>query len=96
MKKVLSPLIKWPTELEFLDCLKKFKDFVFDGIEGVVCVIDGTEIEVPKPKEKDQQKILWNRKKFLSINFQVIVLLNGEMIYVSNYKKSSSDQGTLE
>ena len=92
LKKVFSPLIKWPTEFEFLDYLDKFKNFVFDEIEGVVCAIDGTEVRVPKPRNKDQQKILWCRKKFFSINFQVIVLLNGEIIYVSSYKKSSSDQ----
>ena len=85
-------MIKWPTELEFLNYLNKFQNFVFEEISGVVCVIDGTEIEVPKPRNKEQQKILWCRKKFFSINFQVIVLLNGEIIYVSSYMKSSSDQ----
>ena len=93
LKKALSPLVKCPTELEFLGYLDKFKDFVFKEIEGVVCVIYGTEIKVPKPRDKNQQKILWCRKKFFSINFQVIVLLNGEIIYISNYKKSNSDQG---
>ena len=82
--------------MEFFDYLDKSKDFVFNEIEGVVCVIDETEIEVLKPKNKDEQKILWCKKKFFSINFQVIVLLNGEIIYVSNYKKISSDQGALE
>ena len=88
LRKILAPLIKWPTDIEFLEYLGKFKDFVFDETEGVVCVIDRTEIEVPSPQDKKGRKILWFRKKFFSINFQIITLLNGEIIYVSIVKKS--------
>ena len=56
-------------------------------------MIDGTKIKVSKPLDpKKQKKIFSMKKKQFSLNFQIIVLLNGEIIFLSKHQEGSSDQ----
>ena len=88
LEKNYNNSIKWPTELEFLDYLNKFKNYVFDEIESVICVVNGTELKINQSSDKQLQKIFFSmKKKQFSINFQIIVLLNGDIVFVSKHQK---------
>lgn len=66
IEKEFSHIIKWPSELEFLEFLDYFKNFFIDDFKGVVCIIDGTEIKVPKPKNIDKKFYIPSKKTIFS------------------------------
>ena len=86
--EVNKKLIKWPSEQEFDDYLEKFERYYDDEIKDVVCVVDCTEIKIPRPADQEIQKIYYSaKKKQHSISFLVIVTLDGEFIYISKHMK---------
>jgi len=89
--KRFSAFIKWPKEDEFLDYLEYFKNYTFEPFKNHICVVDGTEVQIRSPK-KDQKDYYSVKKSQHSINFLIIVLLDGRMIYVSKGKNNFNDQ----
>jgi hypothetical protein len=63
------------------------------GFSDCVCVVDGTEIEISCPKNKQLQAKTWSgREKQNSLNLMIITKLNGEIIYCSPFHIGAHDQ----
>ena len=90
--RALSYLIEWPSDEKFKELMEKYKDFNFDEAPNILCVIDGTEIKVPRPQPKLQKEIYSAKKKQHSLNFQIITLLDVSIIFVSKHQKGANDQ----
>ena len=87
----INHFIKWPTEEEFMNYLDYFDNFCFEIFKKYICVVDGTEIRIRRPKEN--QKSFYSMKKSQhSMNFLIIVLLDGRIIYISKGKNNFNDQ----
>ena len=96
---ILAKEIAWPTEDEFQAEKLKWQQLMDGVCEGVVCVIDGTEIQIEKPTkpirhpDNKNHQLTWScKKKQHSLSVQVISKLNGEMIFVSPAEKVHNDQ----
>ena len=57
------------------------------------CILDGTEIQISQPKNKDLQGATWRgKKKQNTLNVMFITKLNGEIIYYRPYHIGAHDQ----
>ena len=92
IEKVYSDFIRWPNQKKFDILMKKYQDFCFEGLENIVCAIDGTEIQVPGVKGDEGRFLYSVKKKQFSVNFQILTLLDGSIIYISEHQRESSDQ----
>lgn len=87
------PDIKWPTDEEFEQPRMKFIDVLPDEFGNMFLVVDGTEIPVRRPKNRQLQKQLYStKKKQYSLTVILIVTLDGRIKYISESLISSSDQ----
>lgn len=82
--------IKWPTDEEFAKIVEAWNKVLPDGMKNCVCVVDGSEWRIQRPKE--QAKYYSAKKKQHSINTLFVVLLGGEIIYRTPYAKGAHDQ----
>jgi len=89
--KRFSSFIKWPKEEEFITYLEYFKNYSFESFKNHICVVDGTEVQIRTPK-KDQKDYYSVKKSQHSINFLIIILLDGRIIFVSKGKNNFNDQ----
>ena len=84
LAKTLKEEVKFPSDTE-MENLKEasFQNFAF---RDCVCVIDGTEIQISRPKNKELQSKTWSgKKKQNSLNVLMITKLNGKIIYYSPF-----------
>lgn len=91
LDKVLGGEIKWPSDKEF----EQYKKLVHlpSFLSDLVCAVDGFEIKIYKPKEKDiAKKHKSGKKKQYSLNVMVVVLLNGIIIFLSEPRVGAHDQ----
>ena len=68
-KNLLEKFINWPSQNEQLQCSKHYEDI--KGFPGVIGMIDGSHIQIRKPKERGQD--YYNRKDFYSVILQGVV-----------------------
>ena len=62
-------------------------------LKGYISIVDGTEIQILQPsKEPYQKEHYLVKKKQHSLNVLIIVLLNGEIKYLSPIDSGSNDQ----
>lgn len=55
--------------------------------EDMVCVVDGTEVQVARPVGWERQKVHWSGKKHQhSVNILIVTTLDGRIIYHSSWK----------
>ena len=76
-------LLKWPSVDEFISFLEKFDSFTFGPFKNHIYVIDDTEVTIRRPKDKEFEKRSYSPPKQHSLNFLIITLLNGRIIYCS-------------
>lgn len=85
--------IKWPSEKEFAELLKKQEKWPFARLRKVVCAVDGTEIKVPRPSKGAMKNPHYSaKKKQYSLNVLVIVRMDGVIIYCSKPTAKLQDQ----
>jgi len=85
--------IKWPSEDEFNELLKKQANWPFAHLRKVVCAIDGTEIRVGRPaRNAIKNKHYSAKKKQYALNVLIVVRLDGVIIYCSNPEAKMNDQ----
>ena len=86
--------IQWPSDDEMNNlCDSEFQNL---GFSRCVCVIDGTEIQISRPKNSKIQTDTWSgKKKQNSLNVMVITKLNGEIIYHSPLRVGAHDQSHM-
>ncbi len=76
----LKEEVKFPSDTE-MENLKEasFQNFAF---RDCVCIINSTEVQISRPKNKELQSKTWSRKKKQnSLNVLMITKLNGKIIY---------------
>ena len=82
MASVLQGEIAWPSDEEF-DQLT-FSTYSNGSLEEIVCIADGTEIEISHPSDLANQRCTWSgKKKQNSLNVMIITKLNGKTLYFS-------------
>jgi len=86
--------VKWPTEDEFKELVKKQESWPFVRLRKVVCAVDGTEIKVARPSKGAHKNAHYSAtKKQYSLNVLVVVRLDGVIIYCSDPQAKMQDQG---
>lgn len=86
--------IRWPTENEFKEELKKQAHSPFPWLHKVVCVVDGTEIKVGRPAKGALKNAHYSaKKKQYALNVLVVTLLDGTIIFCSDPRPIMNDQG---
>jgi hypothetical protein len=86
--------IKWPTEEEFKEELKKQARSPFPWLHKVVCVVDGTEIKVGRPAKGALKNAHYSaKKKQYALNVLVITRLDGTIVFCSDPRPIMNDQG---
>jgi hypothetical protein len=90
MANFLNDEIKWPTEKEFQEQINGWNKVLPDGMKDCICVVDGSEWRIQRPK--DESKYYSAKKKQHSLNILFIVLLGGEIIYRSPFAMGAHDQ----
>jgi hypothetical protein len=91
----LHPEISWPSDKEMEEHVDKFKQMgLYDPKFGpIAAAVDGFEVKIPRPGEKELRETHWSVKKHqFSANVLLLVLLTGEIIYMSEASESHSDQ----
>ena len=89
----LKEEITWPSEDEMKNSVSKFESFQLLKNKSYVACVDGTEIRVPRPKDKSKQRKHFSVKKHQhSLNFLFVTLLNGVIIFVSKHFVNANDQ----
>lgn len=91
LAKTLKEEIKFPSDNEMEEL--KHTTIQNHGFSDCVCVVDGTEIEISRPKDKQLQTKTWSgKKKQNSLNVMIITKLDGEIIYCSPFRIGAHDQ----
>lgn len=91
LAKTLANEIRFPSDQEMEDLQNT--EFQNLGFCNCVCVVDGTEIQISRPKNSEfQTKTYSGKKKQNSLNVMVITKLNGEIIYHSSLRVGAHDQ----
>ena len=91
LAKTLENDIRFPSDEE----MDELRDTEFQnlGFSECVCVVDGTEIRISRPKNAEiQTKTYSGKKKQNSLNVMVVTKLNGEIIYYSPLRVGAHDQ----
>ena len=89
--------IKWPSDAEFNELLKKQQSWPFPWLCKVVCAIDGTEIRVGRPSTNAMKNPHYSaKKKQYALNVLVVVRLDGVIIYCSDPTAKMNDQGLFK
>lgn len=91
LAKLLANDIQFPAD----DAMEDLQDTQFQnlGFSRCVCVVDGTEIQISRPKNPEfQSKTYSGKKKQNSLNVMIITKLNGEIIYHSPLRVGAHDQ----
>jgi hypothetical protein len=85
--------IKWPTDDEFKELLKRNKKLPYPWLRNVVCAVDGTEIRVARPTKGAIKNAHYSgKKKQYALNVLLIVRLDGFIIYSSKPQPKMNDQ----
>lgn len=85
--------IKWPSDAEFDELLKKQQKWPFAWLRNVVCAVDGTEIRVARPTTGAiKNKHYSGKKKQYALNVLLVVRLDGVIIYCSEPQPKMHDQ----
>ena len=89
--KTLENDIRFPSDEEMDElCDTEFQNL---GFSQCVCIVDGTEIQISRPKNAEiQTKTYSGKKKQNSLNVMVVTKLNGEIIYYSPLRVGTHDQ----
>lgn len=91
MAKTLENEIQFPSDEEMEGY--RYTAFQNFGFAECVCVVDGTEIQISRPKDPETQfKTYSGKKKQNSLNVMLITKLNGEIIYYSPLRVGAHDQ----
>jgi hypothetical protein len=86
--------IRWPTEPEWQEQLQRWDPQLPAHIKHCVSVIDGTEICVPRPSDRTQERRHYSpKKKQHMVNFPIVCLLDGKIIFVGKGESCPNDQG---
>ena len=81
----------WPSDEEFEQLT--FSTYANGSFEEIVCMADGTEIEISCPSDPVTQQWTWSaKKKQNTLNVMIITKLNGEIIYFSPLCVGAHDQ----
>ena len=76
--------IEWPNDNEFDLLMEKYQSFTYGPFRDHICLIDGTEIRIRRSKDSEMEKRTFSMKKRQhSLNFLLITLVNGRIIYSS-------------
>ena len=85
--------IKWPSDSSFTDLLERYDSFTYGPFKNHICVVDGTEIQIRRSIDYDLQKESFSMKKHQhSLNFMLITLIDGRIIYCSKGYMILQDQ----
>lgn len=85
--------IKWPSDAEFDELLKRQQKWPFAWLRKVVCAVDGTEIRVARPTTGAiKNKHYSGKKKQYALNVLLVVRLDGVIIYCSEPQAKMHDQ----
>ena len=91
LAKTLRDEIQFPSDNEMEEL--KYTPMQNHGFPDCVCVIDGTEIQISRPKNSILQTKTWSgKKKQNSLNVMIITKLDGEIIFYSPFRIGAHDQ----
>jgi hypothetical protein len=89
----LETLITWPTETEFEEMKSKWNEHLPKHLKGLVCVIDGTEISIPRLSQPTEERSNYSvTKKQHSFTLILICLFDGRLIFRSDPMTVAFDQ----
>ena len=74
LKVVLSSEITWPTHQEWTQHLREFNSWLpskDDSFNGVIAVVDGTEIQISRPCKQDESQYYSAKKKATLFKYNV-------------------------
>lgn len=97
LAECLENEIQWPSEPQWQIHIENFNKWLplmpYPDLKNCICVVDGSEIKIKRPSiEPDQTEVYSAKKKQHSMNFLLIVLLNGVIIKFSAPDRGSNDQ----
>ena len=91
LAKKFENQIHFPSDAEFSLMMYTFGHNI--GFGQAVCALDGTEIQISRPKNEKIQKKTWSgKKKQNSLNLMLMTKLNGEIIFYSPLRVGAHDQ----
>ena len=91
LAKTLKDEVRFPSDNELEDL--KNTPMQNHGFFDCVCVVDSTEVQISRPKNKVLQNKTWSgKKKQNSLNVMMITKLDGEIIYYSPFCIGTHDQ----
>lgn len=86
--------IRWPTDEEMAELVKKPKNWPYPEFANVVASMDGTEIRAQRPTDNAIKNPHYSaKKKQYALNVLLVVLLSGIIIYCSSPQPRMNDQG---
>jgi hypothetical protein len=89
----LGNLISWPTDAEFEEMKSKWNEHLPKHLKDLVCVVDGTEIRIPRPSQPIEERSTYSvKKKQHSFTLILICLLDGRLIFGSDPMIGANDQ----
>ena len=79
LAKTLKEEVRFPTDEEMEEL--KHTTMQNHAFSNCVCIVDGSEIQISRPKNKELQRRTWSaKKKQNSLNVMFITKLNGEIL----------------
>jgi hypothetical protein len=92
----LKPFLAWPSDDEWkaeMAAAKRAGAPAWMQHENVACALDGTEIKQGRPSKWDLQKHVYSAKhKQHSLNYLIVVLFTGAIVWVSSAHLKPHDQ----
>lgn len=89
----LEDMITWPTDNEFEEMKSKWNQHLPKHLKNLVCVVDGTEIRIPRPSQPIEERSTYSvKKRQHSFTLILICLLDGRLIFGSEPLIGASDQ----
>ena len=91
LAKTLKEEVRFPTDEEMEEL--KHTTMQNHAFSNCVCIVDGSEIQISRPKNKELQRRTWSaKKKQNSLNVMFITKLNGEILFYSPFRIGAHDQ----
>jgi hypothetical protein len=89
----LRNLITWPTDTEFEKMKSKWNEHLPKHLKDLVCIVDGTEIRIPRPSQPIEQRSSYSvKKRQHSFTLILMCLLDGRLIFASDPMIGANDQ----
>jgi hypothetical protein len=93
LDSTLEDATPWPTDDEFMQIMWKYRDVFPTKFRNLAVIVDGTEIQIQRPKDPIAQREAYSvKKKQHSISLLVMCTPDGQLVHCSEVLLGANDQ----